>query len=140
MYDTILIPTDGSEQANRGVEQGLSLADTYDADVVLLYVVDERRHGRTPALGSTEVEHAKIEDDAVEMLEEIAERARELGLDVDRECHRGLPWEEITSLAEQRDTDLIVMGRRGATNDRRTPLGSVADRVMRHTDIPVQAV
>ncbi|PCR90786.1 universal stress protein [Natrinema ejinorense] len=140
MYDTILIPTDGSEQADRGVEQGLSLAANYDAEVVLLYVVDERRHGRTPALGSTAVEHAKIEDDAIEMLEEIADRATDQGLDVDCECHRGLPWEEITSLAEQRDTDLIVMGRRGATDDRRTALGSVADRVMRHTDIPVQAV
>lgn len=140
MYDTILIPTDGSEQATRGVEQGLSLAEKYDAAVVLLYVVDERRYGRTPALGSTEVEHVKLEEDAVEMLEEIAERARERGLDADCECYRGLPWEEIESLAERRDTDLIVMGRRGATDDRRTPLGSVADRVMRRTEVPVQAV
>ncbi len=140
MYDTILIPSDGSEQADRGVEQGLGLADTYDADVVLLYVVDERRHGRPPALGSTEVEHERIEDEAIEMLEEIADRARDRGLEVDRECHRGLPWEEITSLAERRNADLIVMGRRGATDDRRTPLGSVAERVMRRTEIPVQAV
>lgn len=140
VYDTILIPTDGSEQAARGVEQGLNLADQYDAKVVCLYVVDERRHGRPPALGSVEAEHEKLEDDATEMLNEIKARADELGLEVDCECCRGLPWEKITTHAERNDADLIVMGRRGATNDRTTPLGSVTDRVIRLTETPVQAV
>jgi nucleotide-binding universal stress UspA family protein len=140
MYDTVLVPTDGSEQAARGVEQGVDLAEKYDAAVVCLYVVDERRYGRTPALGSTEAEHAKLEDEAAEMVGEIADRVADRGLEVDCECQRGLPWEEIVGLAEQRGVDLIVMGRRGATDDRRTPLGSVTDRVMRRTDVPVQAV
>jgi nucleotide-binding universal stress UspA family protein len=140
MYDTILVPTDGSEQASRGVDHGLNLAEQYDASVVCLYVVDERRHGRPPALGSVEAEHEKVEDEAVEMLEEIADRARGVGLEAQCECCRGLPWEEIVDYAERDDADLIVMGRRGATNDRRTPLGSVTERVVRQTEIPVQAV
>ncbi|QFU83552.1 universal stress protein [Natronorubrum aibiense] len=140
MYDTILIPTDGSEQAERGVEQGLDLATQYDATVVCLYVVDERRHGRPPALGSVEAEHEKLEDEATEMLAEIEARAQELNLKADCKCCRGLPWDEIVEHAERHDADLIVMGRRGATNDRGTPLGSVTERVMRLTETPVQAV
>ncbi|MDQ2049018.1 universal stress protein [Natronolimnohabitans sp. A-GB9] len=140
MYDTILVPTDGSEQAARGVEHGLNLAAQHDASVVCLYVVDERRHGRPPALGSVEAEHEKVEDDALDMLEGIADRARERDLEVACECCRGLPWEEIIAHADREDADLIVMGRRGATDDRRTPLGSVAERVIRQAEIPVQAV
>ena len=140
MYDTILVPTDGSEQAERGIEQGLDLATQYGATVVCLYVVDERRHGRPPALGSVEAEHEKVEDEATEMLAEIKARAEDLGLEMECECCRGLPWEEIIGQAERHDADLIVMGRRGMTNDRATPLGSVTERVMRLTEIPVQAV
>ncbi|ELY53755.1 universal stress protein [Natronococcus jeotgali] len=140
MYDTILVPTDGSQQAARGVDHGLDIAEQYGASVSCLYVVDERRHGRPAALSSVEAEHEKVEDEATELLEEIADRARDAGLESDYECRRGLPWEEIIAHAEQRDADLIVMGRRGATDDRRTPLGSVTERVMRRTEIPVQAV
>lgn len=140
MYDTILVPTDGSEQATRGVEYGLNLAEQYDATVVCLYVVDQRRHGRPPALGSVEADHERVEDAAVELLEGIADQARDLGLEADCECCRGLPWEEIVDRADGVDADLIVMGRRGSTNDRGTPLGSVTDRVIRNTEIPVQAV
>jgi len=140
MYETILVPTDGSEQAARGIEHGLDLAEQYDATLVCLYVVNERRYGQTPALGTIEADHEKHEDEATELLTEIEDRGREADVEVDCTCLRGLPWEEIVSVAEQRDADLIVMGRRGATNDRRTPLGSVTDRVMRQTEIPVQAV
>ena len=140
MYDTILIPTDGSEQADRGVDHGLDLAAQYDATVVCLYVVDERRYGRPPALGTVEVDHEKHEDEAMELLKEIEERGRTLGVDVEHECRRGNPWDEIVTFAEREDADLIVMGRRGVTDDRRTSLGSVTEQVMRQTEIPVQAV
>lgn len=140
MYDTIVVPTDGSEQARRGVEAGIDIAAEHDAGVVPLYVVDERRYGETPALTTMEVEYDKIEQAAIEHLEEIAESARERGLSVEYQCHRGIPWEDIIETAESVDADLIVMGRRGATNDRATPLGSVTERVLRKTEIPVQAV
>jgi len=140
MYDTILVPTDGSEQAARGIDYGLDLAKQYDATMVCLYVVDERRYGQPPALGTVEVDHEKHEDEATELLEEIEDRGRELDIEVTHECRRGSPWEEIVTVAEQKDADLIVMGRRGATDDRRTSLGSVTDRVVRQTEIPVQTV
>lgn len=140
MYETILIPTDGSEQAERGVEEGLSLAEQHDAAVIALYVLNERRYGHTPALGGVELDLERIEDEAIEILTEITERARDRGLDAEHQCCRGLPWEKIVTQAEQHDVDLVVMGRRGMTDDRRTPLGSVTDRVIRSTDVPVQAV
>ncbi|MES3516258.1 MAG: universal stress protein [Natronomonas sp.] len=140
MYDTIIVPTDGSEQAARGVETGLDIAEQHDAKIVCVYVVDERRYGETPALSTSELVHVKQEDEGIEMLKNIADRGHERGLEVECECCHGLPWKKIVAVAQQRDADLIVMGRRGSTDDSWTPLGSVTDRVIQRADLPVQAV
>jgi len=61
MYDTILVPTDGSDPANRAVEHALALADRYDARVHALYCVETHRYGE-PALSSTEIVLDQLED------------------------------------------------------------------------------
>jgi nucleotide-binding universal stress UspA family protein len=71
MYEHVLIPTDGSEGAKRGVEYGLDLAARHGADVHLLYVLDETVY-ETPALSSGELFIEKRQEAGERILESTA--------------------------------------------------------------------
>ncbi|WP_331233314.1 universal stress protein [Natronorarus salvus] len=136
MYDRILVPTDGSEPANRAVEHTLALAEQYGATVHALHVVDTSRYGE-PALSSTEIVLHELEDRGHDLLDEIADRADDRGLVVEtRLCH-GRPHREITDYADEIGTDLIVLGYQGQSHEREGHIGSVAERVVRHAGRPV---
>jgi nucleotide-binding universal stress UspA family protein len=137
MYDGILIPTDGSIGAGRGVEVGLTLAEKFDAEVHLLFVVDERTYGPTPALSNTELHIEQLEDEGQEIIGEIREKAAEKGLETKTTIRRGIPHEEIQRYARENDMDLIVMGLHGGGDHPRPHIGSCTDRVLRTSKTPV---
>ncbi|MFC7157907.1 universal stress protein [Halomarina halobia] len=140
MYRRILIPTDGSREAARGVEHGLALAEEHGSDVHALFVVDEHVHGDTPALGSFELAIEEIEEEGWRIVEGIGRQAE--GRDLDAECHcvRGTPDRAIIDYAMRNDVDLIVMGKRGASGVEPPHIGSVTDRVLRLSRVPVLPV
>jgi nucleotide-binding universal stress UspA family protein len=140
MFDVILIPTDGSKGALRGVEHGLELAQKYDASVHAIHVIDERIYGQTPAISSDELFFEELEERGEEALAEVIERAEARGVDVVSKCIRGLPYEAILDYADENDVDLVVMGRHGLSADGRTHLGSCTDRVVRLASVPVLPV
>ncbi len=137
MYQNILVPTDGSEHAERGVEHGLTLAAEHGARLHVLFVVDETTYGTTPALSSYELFMDKIADQAEDVAEEIIEDATEQGIEATMTVLRGTPHREILHYAEDNDIDLIVMGKRGATGVEPPHVGSVTDRVLGSADVPV---
>ncbi|AUV83199.1 universal stress protein [Salinigranum rubrum] len=137
MYRTVLIPTDGSTGAGRGVTAGVDIAKQYGATVHALYVVDERIYGQTPALSDMELRFEQLEAEGEGYLEEIVARATEAGLDVETSVQRGMPHEIITTYADENDVDLIVMGRHGASAHPAPHIGSCTDRVLRTAPVPV---
>ncbi|WP_435359907.1 universal stress protein [Haloarchaeobius sp. DFWS5] len=137
MYRRILVPTDGSEGAERAAEYALDLAGRYGSDVHGLFVVDTSVYDE-PALSSTELVIDDLEDWGAGLLNDLSRRSAERDLDYEsRLCH-GLPHDEILTYADAVDADLIVMGYQGQTH--RTHIGSVADRVVRLGDRPVLTV
>ncbi|APW98480.1 universal stress protein [Halobiforma lacisalsi AJ5] len=136
MYDTILVPTDGSDPANRAVEHALTLADRYDADVHALYCVETHRYGE-PALSSAEIVLTRLEEQGQAMLEELADRADNVGIECESTVCHGRPWEEVRKKAEELDADLVVIGFQGQSHERTGKIGSVAERVVRTADRPV---
>ncbi|RQG99594.1 universal stress protein [Natrarchaeobius oligotrophus] len=136
MYDTILVPTDGSDPANRAVEHALELADKYDADVHAMYCVETHRYGE-PALSSAEIVLDNLEDQGAAMLEKIADRADNAGINCSWNVCHGRPWEEVREKATELDADLIVIGYQGQGHTRTDRIGSVAERIVRTADRPV---
>jgi len=136
MYETILVPTDGSDSANRAVEHALAIADRYGADVRLLYCVESHRYGE-PALSSAAVVLNRLEERGQALLEEIVDRAENDGVDASWSLCHGRPWEEIGACAEEVDADLVVIGYQGLSHSRGRKIGSVAERVVRTADRPV---
>lgn len=136
MYHTILVPTDGSDAANRAVEHGLDLAERSGATLHAMYVVDTKRYGE-PALSSAEIVLHDLEEDGHALVERVAERADNLGIETEtRVCH-GAPHREIVDYADEIDAELIVMGFQGQSHSMEGHMGSVADRVTQTAGRPV---
>ncbi|MFC6719039.1 universal stress protein [Natrialbaceae archaeon GCM10025810] len=136
MYDTILVPTDGSDPANRAVEHALTIADRYGARVHALYCVETYRYGE-PALSSTEIVLDQLEDQGQAMLTELGDRADNAGIECTWDICHGRPWEKALEAADEVDADLIVIGYQGRSHARAGKIGSVAERVVRTADRPV---
>lgn len=140
MYRNILVPTDGSEHAERGVEHALDLAKEHGAQLHVLFVVDENVYGATPAISSYELALEQVAEEAEDIAEEIVEDATERGIDSTMAIRRGTPEEEILKYVDEVGVDVVVMGKRGAGGVDRPNLGSVTDRVVRHAEVPVVPV
>lgn len=137
MYENILLPVDGSEGSERAEEFALELAERYGGEVHVFHVVDTRLVSE-PALSSMELVTDDAEAAAMELFEEIEERATERNIEVSCRCCHGTPHDEIVEYADDIGADVIVMGYRGQSHEKR--IGSVVDRVLRNTDRPVLAV
>jgi nucleotide-binding universal stress UspA family protein len=123
MYRHILIPTDGSELAERGVLHGLALAKSVGARVSAINVVE-------PLLAVT--------GDFASVLDSVAKAAGEAGVPCETiQMENVQPHEAIIATAEDRGCNLIVMSSHGLSGLSMFLLGSVTNKVLTHAKTPV---
>jgi nucleotide-binding universal stress UspA family protein len=137
MYETILVPTDGSSEADDALEHALELAELCDADVHVLFVADTAQDSVT-VVGTDVIDALKREGASV--VEAVETRGDSLGIDVEGEILQGDPAKTIVDYARETDVDLIVMGTHGRRGLSRVLLGSVTEAVMRTAPVPVLTV
>jgi len=140
MYETILIPFDGSDEARKGAEHGIDLAATCGATVHALYVVDLPGAPRTVYLRDDEDEmRERYREYGEEVTTEVCEMASEAGLECVTVLRSGSPGEEIVDYATDAGVSAIVLGTayRGKF---RALLGSTAEKVVRTAEVPVVTV
>jgi len=147
MYKHILIATDGSELADKGIEQGFSLAHAVGAKVTILSVSEPLSEGARKAAMEGGVDdptvryEQHIADEMKKRFASIGQRATENSVDVEfTHGIGGHPAETIIEMAEQKKCDLIVMSSHGRRGVRRFILGSQTAEVVTHTTIPVLVV
>jgi nucleotide-binding universal stress UspA family protein len=140
MYDSILVPTDGSEHAERAARHGLALAERFDAAVHALGVADvDAAAGPFNAGGVDDafVERLEAEcESAISAVRELADPAVSLETTV----ARGDPGEEIIGYVDREGVDLVAMGTKGRRGLRRFVTGSVTEHVVRRATVPVVTV
>ncbi|AFZ71948.1 universal stress protein [Natronobacterium gregoryi] len=138
-FDRIVVPTDGSDAAERAARRALELAQRYDAEVRVVYVVDTTIYSLEDAPGSIV---GLLTEGGQTATETIAEMARERELSVRTAVRRGVPAADLLEYAAAVDADLVTMGTRGraagAESDRL--LGSTTARVVARSPVPVLAV
>lgn len=135
MFDRILLPTDGTDSMDAVVETAADIAGRRDAEVYVLYVVDDRAFLTLQDEMKTEV-LAELTGEGEAATDRAATRLREAGIDVEATIREGDPADEILAYAEEVDADLIAMGtRRGdyANN----LMGSVSQKVVARASVPV---
>jgi nucleotide-binding universal stress UspA family protein len=147
MYEHILIPTDGSEAAQNAVEQAVDLAEKYDATLHALYVVDV--DATNLSLGTEQVDRIRqgridempeVKAEAEEATGKVADAATARGVPVEEHVSAGSPSRAIRKFVDENDIDLVVMGSHGRSGLSRVVLGSVAEKVLRRTRVPVLVV
>jgi nucleotide-binding universal stress UspA family protein len=139
MFESILLPTDGSQDMTSVVDQTLELASLCDAEIHVLHVVDQRAYLSVPEDAREQVREM-LEQDGQSFTKSVAKRALDAGLEVVRELRWGDPAPAILSYAVENDIDVIVMGTHGRTGYERYLLGSVAEKVVRIAPIPVLTI
>lgn len=140
MFETVVIATDGSESARRGIRTALDIATRFDATVHAVYVVDTNEIESSPASVRDQLE-AAIESAGEEALDTVRAEADDLGgPEVVSAIREGNPATEIIEYAEDVDADVIAMGTRGRHGEHAFLLGSVAEAVVRRAPMPVLTV
>ena len=138
MYDTILVPTDGSAAVVEAVERAVDLAERYDATVHALYVVDSSAYGTLDM--STSVVVDALEDEGETAVSYVAEEAEAAGVPVETAVVTGTPHRMIMDYIDDNDVDMVVMGTHGRRGFDRFLLGSVTEKVVRTAPVPVMTV
>ena len=138
MYENILLPTDGSDAMASVLEHAASLASVHDATLHALYVVNTASLNDLPMESSWQQLSHALEQEGTRALEDV----EQVGEDVElvTEMREGSPGKEIVQYAKENDCDVIVMGTQGRSGLDRLLLGSVAERVVRSSEVPVLTV
>ncbi len=136
----ILIATDGSEYTKNAVEYGIDLAKNTEAKLYAIYVIDTAAFASIPMDAAWESMYELLKQEGDEATKYVADRAEAEGLSVERLTIEGHPAEEIIKYADKNSVNLIVMGTLGKSGLDRFLLGSVAEKVVRISKIPVLVV
>lgn len=138
MYNEILVPTDGSAAADAATETALTLAERFDASLHAINVVELEG---SPIDAESEVAE-EITRRGEETLETLSDTAADVGVSATTLMRETVDpvHQTIVDYARDHDVDLIVMGTHGRTGLNRLVLGSVTERTLRTSPVPVLTV
>ena len=140
----ILLPTDLSKTSLTAANYAVDIAAQYNAKIHLLYVLE-----KTPpilAIRSLDISREKIleeiDNDAKTQLDELLQKVKEINqkIEVLPVIQKGLDYEEIIDYSNKEKIDVIVIATHGRTGLLHTLLGSVAEKVIRYSKIPVLVI
>lgn len=143
MYQKVLVPLDGSEVAECALTHLKAIASGCDVvDVVLLKVMEPLSVPGDYVI--SEGDRVKLESryraEAQSYMETIVNQIGEGGLNVRADIIQGEAAESIVDYVDKQNVDLVIMATHGRSGIRRWAMGSVADKVVRHLNIPVLLV
>jgi nucleotide-binding universal stress UspA family protein len=137
----IVVATDFAEPSRAAADAGLELAQMFHVPLVLLHAYQLPSYVYTSVPFVPVGDYLKAyEEGARESLEQEKARLVGTGVEVVAILREGTAWEEVLSTAKQVDAGLIVMGTHGRHGLPRALLGSVAEKVVRLSSIPVLTI
>jgi nucleotide-binding universal stress UspA family protein len=137
----ILIAIDGSDPSAEALS--FALDRHADADLIALSVIDptEFAQGSADMMPmATSDWHDRAEERVRALLDDAAERAEARGVALETEFVYGAPARAVVEYADENDVDQIVVGSHGREGVSRVLLGSVAERIVRRSAVPVTVV
>jgi nucleotide-binding universal stress UspA family protein len=139
MYKRMLVPLDGSELAELVFDYAKELAGRLDVDLILLHVSES---SALPPIHRAYIERAAeiLKRQSEEVQEKTRSKPGGKELEARGELVVGHAAEEILRYADKNDIDLILMATHGRSGVKRWAMGSVADKVLRASKVPVWLV
>jgi len=145
MFQCILVPLDGTPQAEQALPVARRLARATDGTIILLQVVGIPADYSTYSYGAQIAQTPMLAEDVLEAeqsraeayMAEVQQSAQLAGMKTETRVTIGTAAATIQDIASEDHCDIIVMSSHGDTGFKRWVLGSVAQKVSRHSPVPV---
>lgn len=138
MLRSVLVPIDDSQPSRAALEHALSSYP--DAEITALYVVDTTTPVGYGDLFTLAARTDRQSERGEELFGDAERLAEEHEADLTTVTEHGVPARRIARFVDEEGIDHVVMGSHGRTGVNRLFLGSVAERVVRRTSVPVTVV
>jgi nucleotide-binding universal stress UspA family protein len=149
VFERILIATDGSKNGEKAAIAGIELARLSGGEVIIVYVADVGKYASSAGLipsfegvspGAVDQVVASIREAGEKATLQVYELARASGVKGEMLMVEGNPPKEILRIAEDGNADVIVIGSIGKTGLEKVLMGSVAEKVVHSSKLPVLIV
>lgn len=141
MYQTILVPLDGSKRAEMILPHVIDMAHRYDAEIILLQVLEYDMPLVTPYDALVDIDPAidMLEEKAMvkEYLDDLGQTLEGKGLRIRCRVEIGPVVDTIINVAKEMEADMIAMASHGRSGLARVIYGSVAAGVLQKIDRPL---
>jgi nucleotide-binding universal stress UspA family protein len=143
-FNKIIVPVDFSEFSDRAVTYALYLAETFSAQLTLLHAVVLHYEGADEITQFKEYEKlVELQEEHIhQQLQKHHQKATRKGISIDTKVVRGVSGADaiLDFIINTENHDLIVMGTHGRTGIKKWLYGSVTEKVVQHSPIPVLTV
>ena len=139
-FTHILVATDFGEPADRALEFAIAIASKFDAKLTVFHANGVPAFAYAFYAEGLSWPTAEITKEATRELEVFLRKAKERYPKAEAAVVAGEPWQAILEAARERRADLIVMGTHGRRGISRVLLGSVAEKVVRLSPVPVLTI
>ena len=138
MYKKILLPTDGSTYTDPEVERVKKLIDD-DGEIIVLSVAGRLTSSAFQSRRKVKKVNEKLKKDAQKFVDNMAAKFDD-SLNVTKMVKSGFPAETIKQVTEEEGVDLIIISSSGKSGIHKFVLGSVAEKVLKDSEIDVLLV
>ncbi|MDM7516387.1 universal stress protein [Lentilactobacillus sp. TOM.63] len=140
MYETILVPVDGSENSKHAVGEAATLSAKFGSTLQIVSVSSDQRYVQYGVtLGQDVME--TFRERGEEILADAKQQAEKAGAKAETHFVVGVPKVQISKeLPEKYGASLIVMGKSGVNGISRAILGSTTAYVVRHSQVNVMVI
>lgn len=149
MYNKILLPTDGSRNSEKAIAHALTIAEFEDAEIIILNVVDSVYLTGLPEEDLITKSEMILEEESKKVISRVEKLIKELeeekgseakDIKISARTIEGNAADVILKISEQEDIDLIVIASSGKHMLDRFLLGSVTEKTVRHTKVPILVI
>jgi nucleotide-binding universal stress UspA family protein len=141
MFSKILVPVDGSENSYRSLNHALYLHSKIKSHLTILYVIEVPPFVYIQSQKMIDSVMAQLEKEATNVLERCKDKAKEYDTQCETIILEGSnPGSLIIDYSENNSFDCVVMGSRGKGTFKHAILGSVSNRIVQHSKIPVLVI
>ena len=147
MRKKILLPTDGSKQAERAGEYAIASANLSGADIIVLYVIDTHYLDALPQQDLSDQLDKELREDGKRAVESFKKKLE------DSQCNgkckninftilikEGKPSDVILKTIDKEGVDQVIMGKSGKQGLEKFFLGATTERVLRSAKVPVNVI
>jgi nucleotide-binding universal stress UspA family protein len=142
MYKKILLATDGSDDANKAAKHAIWIANSSNAELIVLHVLETSKLPEIEQLTTESAVRDLLTKEAKRVFSTVSNivKSSDCKIKVNYKRESGNPADMIIKTAEEETIDMVVMGTAGRHGLSRFWLGSVAENVVRYAPCPVLVV